>query len=222
MAGDTPTSSRTLAAMTAEIRQVNIEKGWRNADGGHSKTSGEDTFGDYIALLHSELSEALEAYRDWRLEDPTSRIRHAFDQVSLESQPVKPEGVGPELADVLIRLLGMCDVFGIEPYDMGCELAGVDPVYAGSGAPSTFGGTIAWLHGLVAAMYPSIRDEPHHVVVFEAPLMLRALVGVAERYGIDLEAEYARKIAYNRTRPYQHGGRTLADNPAGEAITDGR
>jgi hypothetical protein len=67
-------------------------------------------------------------------------------------------------------------------------------------------------------MYPSIRDEPHHVVVFEAPLMLRALVGVAERYGIDLEAEYARKIAYNRTRPYQHGGRTLADPSIAEGL----
>jgi hypothetical protein len=43
-------------------------------------------------------------------------------------------------------------------------------------------------------------------------MMLRALVGVAERYGIDLAAEYDRNIAYNKTRSFQHGGRTLADN----------
>jgi hypothetical protein len=36
------------------------------------------------------------------------------------------------------------------------------------------------------------------------------LVTIARTYGIDLEAEYVRKMAYNRTRPYQHGGRTLA------------
>jgi NTP pyrophosphatase (non-canonical NTP hydrolase) len=196
-------TGRTLAVMTEEVRKVNIDHGWR---------TGQNTFGDYIALLHSELSEALEAYRDHRLEDATERNPYPPDSPLLP----KPEGVGSEFADVLIRLLDTCDVYGIKLFDMDCGLADVDPVYAGSGAPSTFGGTIAWLHGRVAAMYPDTQDEPHHAAVFEAPMMLRALVGVAERYGIDLEAEYARKIAYNRTRPYQHGGRTLADAPGVE------
>lgn len=123
----------TIADMTAEVRDVNTALGWRN---------GDNTFGDYIALLHSELSEALEAYRDYRLTDATDKLRAALDATGLEGQPAKPEGVGSEFADVLIRLLDVCDV-----------------------------------------------------------------------YGIDLEAEYRRKIAYNRTRPYQHGGRTLNAAP---------
>lgn len=132
--------------MTAEVREVNTALGWR---------TGENTFGDYIALLHSELSEALEAYRDYRLEDATNppqpiyrneeipKIRHddvyRTKRVLVGHHPAKPEGVGSEMADVLIRLLDTCDV-----------------------------------------------------------------------YGIDLAAEFQRKIAYNRTRPYQHGGRTLS------------
>lgn len=124
----------TIAAMTAEIREVVIAKGFRPAEGGPDT----NTFGDYIALAHSELSEALEAYRDHRLADATKYGTCAFG--SCDNHPHKPEGVGSELADVLIRLLDMADVFGI-----------------------------------------------------------------------DMEFEYRRKIAYNRTRVWQHGGRTLAD-----------
>ena len=121
---------KTVEQMTAEVRAINIEKGWRVPSGG----PGGNTFGDYIALLHSEASEALEAYRSWRLTDMTD------DEVNVNAAGLpKPEGVGSELADVLIRLLDMSDVFGI-----------------------------------------------------------------------DLAAEYERKVAYNRRRAFQHGGRTLA------------
>lgn len=133
----------TLAAMTAEIRTINIEKGWRRAEGG----PGDNSFGDYIALLHSEASEALEAYRDYRLEDatdlyecPTTGCYGVEDCADGHDPLNKPEGVGSEFADILIRLLDMADVFGI-----------------------------------------------------------------------DLAFEYGRKIAYNRARPFQHGGRTVAD-----------
>lgn len=128
-----------LAEMAAEVEQVNREKGWYDDD---------RSFGELIALLHSEVSEALEAYRThgldpwWEIQIP--HTEGGIEVTTLEAVPkawdsnAKPEGVGSELADVLIRLLDM-----------------------------------------------------------------------AQRYGIDLDAEYRRKIEYNKTRPYRHGGKKL-------------
>lgn len=113
--------SEVLRAMQAEVMAFCHEKGW----------AGPVTFGDTMALLHSEVSQALEAYRDHGLADVTKVA------VPGTGMP-KPEGVGSEFADVLIRLLDDCD-----------------------------------------------------------------------RWGVDLAAEFDRKMAYNRTRAYQHGGRAL-------------
>ena len=105
----------SLKEMQAEIREVNAANGWFESD---------RTVGDDIALLHSEVSEMFEAYRDGGLKDATATN--------------KPEGFGSECADVLIRLLDTC-----------------------------------------------------------------------ERRGVDLDFEYARKIAHNRTRGHRHGGKLL-------------
>jgi NTP pyrophosphatase (non-canonical NTP hydrolase) len=132
---DYPGFHETIADYTRAIREDNIRKGFRPASGG----PGANTFGDYIALAHSELSEALEAYRDHRLADATDADGDRIVSTG-EVRPPKPEGVGSELADTMIRLMDMADVFGI-----------------------------------------------------------------------DLDYEIQRKIAYNQTRPYRHGGRVLSD-----------
>lgn len=113
---------KTLKDMQAEVYKINVANGWFD--------DYDRTFGDDIALLHSEVSEAFEAYRDHGFEDATSELHdHTLP---------KPEGVGSELADILVRLLDTC-----------------------------------------------------------------------QRTGIDLQAEFDRKIAYNATRGYRHGGKRV-------------
>jgi NTP pyrophosphatase (non-canonical NTP hydrolase) len=201
-------TEKTIMCMIAEVREINIAKGWRPAAGG----PGTNTFGDYIALLHSELSEALEAYRDHRLADATGGREEIWTHAAMCEAPIfqgyrdpKPAGVGSEFADVLIRLLDTCDVFGVKPFETDMQLADVSPVEGRH--LQSFGDWTAWLHEQVARL----GKTGFASLATDAAYLLRALVGTAEHFGIDLGTEYERKVTYNRTRPYQHGGRTLAD-----------
>lgn len=85
-----PSDGGALRAMMEEVYACNLQNGW--IDDGR-------TFGDEIALLHSELSEALEHYRT----GGPGNINEVF-----YGKGDKPDGVPIELADVLVRLLDTC------------------------------------------------------------------------------------------------------------------
>ncbi len=70
-----------ILAMQAEVNEWAALKGW--------EPDPNRTFADECALMHSEVSEALEAYRTWKFEDATK------EPVSNSGLP-KPEGVGSE------------------------------------------------------------------------------------------------------------------------------
>lgn len=67
------------------------------------------SFGDLIALAHSELSEALEEFRAGH--DPSNFY---YGKPISEGGLPKPLGVPSELADVLIRVFDICGRYGID------------------------------------------------------------------------------------------------------------
>lgn len=104
-----PDLNLALSDATSRVVQVNRANGWMES---------ERTFGEDIALLHSEVSEALEAFRSWAMLDATEMVCTKHPELAHRTDECKPEGVGSEMADVFIRLLDTCWRFGI---DLGKE-----------------------------------------------------------------------------------------------------
>lgn len=98
------TLSVALQELSKEILDTNTRLGW--------EPDSYRTFGDEIALLHSEVSEAFEAFRQWGFDDATIKQPKDEDGELVGPLP-KPEGVGSEFADIFIRLLHYSQVHDI-------------------------------------------------------------------------------------------------------------
>lgn len=112
-----------IAELVEQSHATALEKGWWEP---------VKSFGELVALLHAEISEAVEEYRNNK---PVEEVY--FDELDFRDVP-KPEGVPIELADLVIRVADLCGY-----------------------------------------------------------------------YDIDLEQAIKLKMAYNKTRPYRHGGKKL-------------
>lgn len=185
------TQVKTLAQMTAEVVQNNTAHGWYETCA---------TFPEALALLHSEVSEALDAWRKHGLEE-------WFVHKSYPPEPgavPKPEGVPSEFADIFIRLLDDAWLFGQVDLEHGASrLAPLDYLVTGS-----FPGNMNILHDLISKVSRGPDGGPLGYEELWASILVY-LRELCVQYDIDLLAEYEKKMAFNRTRPYRHGDKRI-------------
>ena len=187
-----------LSELQREAHAIAKDHGWWDE---------ERTFGDLIALVHSELSEALEAYRDYGDTDAHWRW-HDHDGKEVR----RPEGVPFELADVVIRVADMAEWEGVELQSEIETLRRENDERDMTGR--TFGDWISGLHASLSFSYASREWDGYAANGFPSwdELLADCVAGVqrmAAHYGIDLDAAIEAKMEYNRTRSYRHGGKTL-------------
>jgi len=109
MMGDT--HKLVFEDMQREVVQFLKDKGWYE-DG--------RSVGDEMALLHSEVSEALEEFRNGRMktvfEKRTGMGPRYYDQQQGDEEMtvMKPVGFASEMADILIRLLDDAERHGVD------------------------------------------------------------------------------------------------------------
>ena len=114
--------NKTINELIEEAHATAVSKGWWEGQ-------DERKFSEQIALMHSELSEALEEWRKWGLvETQTTEDGDVIQPGTLyfitpksgltvaeqsDAGDCKPEGIAAEFADVLIRIFDTCGRYGI-------------------------------------------------------------------------------------------------------------
>ena len=100
-----PTYGLTIEQITDRAHKTAREKGWWD----HPQEIPA-----LLALVHSEVSEALEDYRVHGISPPIDGMGDIARGVRFEGPDRKPEGIGTELADVIIRICDLSEFYGID------------------------------------------------------------------------------------------------------------
>lgn len=187
-------------ALIPVIYQGNVDKGFWEAKNGVVRSLAECK-----TLMHSEVSEACEWYRETDREPGYEFVPHRLDphvnsdfpEYMIQHAPPevwqtwKPTGIPSELADVCIRV---CDAMGHWGWKYRkCSPCG-DPYIWDDG----FLGDLSQIHSLISGV-----GEDGDWCSF----VLTATESIAAHYDIDLAAAIEAKMSYNATRAYKHGKR---------------
>ena len=202
---------KTMREWAKEIHENAVAHGWWEED---------RTISEICALIHSELSEALEEARAAR---PMMYVMDEYNGEYIQNPKYfgsrKPEGIAVELADAVIRMLDWMAYCGQEyrldyVEEQGERLAAG---YARSETePEELPEFVAYLHDIVSMIHLRLMDinkvrgsgqkKKRLTEALAAAAGVVFLVnGWLRMQGIQLREVMEIKHRYNKTRPYKHG-----------------
>ena len=201
---------KTMREWAKEIHENAVAHGWWEED---------RTIGEICALIHSELSEALEEARAAR---PMMYVMDEYNGEYIQNPKYfgakKPEGIAVELADAVIRMLDWMAYCGQEyrldyVEEQGERLAAG---YARSETePEELPEFVAYLHDMVSVIHLrlmdinkvrwSIRKKRQTEAMAAAGSVVFLVNGWLRMQGVQLKEVMEIKHRYNKTRPYKHG-----------------
>lgn len=159
-------------------------------------------FPEKLALIHSEISEALEDYRVGKL-------------ITTISSTGKPEGFYSELADVVIRIFDLlgaganCRLLGTYGRDplLHSVLDLLNPEERAVIRTETAPYVLNMMHDWVGYASQSHRQHRPDWGAQELLFVVRIIMERCESQGVNLWKEVEMKMAYNKTRTHRHGGK---------------
>ena len=197
-------SYKSLNELAAELRALAELKGFRE---NIKDPTGIEAVGIYVANFHGEASELWEAARAGKLSEPCDK---ADKMAALGIEPLTC--LEEELADMIIRVLDIGDVFGVDIDDAvenGIASRLVDELCLPRDTD---------IHS-VAAMVNAYHAAADDVTAWTrlTPGLMARHVGtllciarhIADVFGLDWYEAMVRKHEFNKTRPFRHGGKLV-------------
>lgn len=177
---------------------------------------------DLIMLMVSEVSEAIEDYRkNHAPNEMWFMLTHSEGgvEMSVRGNPGdKPCGIPSELADLVIRIADtvgrLDDTSKPLPYKLS-ETEGDAFTLDLSAIPPLKGTFMEGLFKATSCVVRSMYEQADGTLIpqFDFRAYLRCAVlrtfALARQFDIDLVSAIELKTAYNRTRPYKHGGKKI-------------
>lgn len=129
----------------------------------------------------------------------------------------KPEGIAVELTDGVLRILDWMVLEGIQPEEAMDRARAARETWAQLGddlpehlCKGGMGDLAAELHLYISMAYRNwLNGTGKGPIATRMALVILRIQEWAEEAGVDLEQVLREKFAYNKTRPYRHGGKAL-------------
>lgn len=184
-----------LAYLQTEVHALARAKGWYE----DRDLSDPDVRESMLALIHSEISEALECVRRGEL-TAAYESQGPFHQIEgcRQGPPFKPTGLPSELADVVIRVLDYCAAYGVrQDFEPDMIRDATRAALAANPVPNA-----TRLGGALYAVHRDLNAQQFGCTIGQVYV-------IAAACHIDLDEAIRLKHAYNATRPHRHGNKAL-------------